>query len=214
MDQEFLFYSETGVGLWTGLTASSLRSLRRGIQKASGSTIFYHIHHSLLRRHFIASDHMNDFAQWVWMHLNQPALAERLASVDPWELTSVHDVREKLLEYLGRYVGEMEMFLRVPESDEFQFIEWRSLAFPTGTVATDLFSFRDGLKKAGHGSLFYHLIEARLRLGRRSNDFSVWLSDCLGQHELAEQINSLSPYAYNLRQLRSKIIELIEVKLA
>jgi len=214
MAQEFLFHSEASIGVWTGLKAASLRSLWTGIQKASGSSIFYHMHHSLLRRHVITSDHMNDFALWVWQHLNQPALAEKLASVDPWEFTSVRQVREKLLEYLGNYVGEMEMFLRVAERDEFQFIELRSLVFPTGMMASDLPSFRDCLKKVGHGSLFYHLIEARLRLGHRSNDFSEWLSDCLKQDDLAEQINNLSPYAHNLWQLRARMIELVEVKLS
>lgn len=214
MAQAFLFHSEASLPLWTGLTASSLRSLWTGIQKASGSSIFYHMHHSLLRRHFTTSDHMNDFARWVWLHLNQPALAEKLACVDPWEFTSVRQVREKLLEYLSGYVGEMETFMRVSERDEFQFIKLRSLVFPTGMVATDLRSFRDCVKKVGHGSLFYHLIEARLRLGHRSNDFSEWLSDSLKQDELAEQINNLSPYAYNLWQLRSKIIELVEARLS
>jgi hypothetical protein len=214
MGQEFVFYSEASIGVWTGLRAASLRSLRTGIQKASGPSIFYHMHHSLLRRHVITSDHMNDFALWVWQHANQPALAEKLASVDTWEFTSVREVREKLLEHLGHYVGEMEVFLRVAERDEFQFIELRSLAFPTGMVATDLPSFRECLTHVGHGSLFYHLIEARLRLGRRSNDFSEWLSDSLKQDTLAEQINNLSPYAYNLWQLRSKMLELVEAKLS
>ncbi|RMG55911.1 MAG: hypothetical protein D6723_01690 [Acidobacteria bacterium] len=214
MVEQFLFYSEAHIAVWAGLTASNLYSLWTGLQKVSGSAIFYHMHHSLLRRHFTTSDYMNDFARWVWTYLNQPALAEKLASVDPWEFTSVRDVREKLLAYLEPYVGEMETFMRVPERDEFQFIELRSLAFPTGLTAIDLPSFRDCLRQVGHGSLFYHLIEARLRLGRRSNDFSEWLSDCLKEDALAERINNLSPYAYNLWQLRSKIIELVEARLS
>ena len=214
MGHEFQFYSEAGLPVWTGIKASNLRSLQNGIRRVSGSSIFYHVHHALLRRHFTAAEYMNDFARWVWLYLNQPALAEKLASIDPWDFTSVRQVRERLLEYLHTYVGEMETFFRVPERDEFQFVELRSVVFPTGLRARDLRSFHDALQKVGLGSLFYHLVEARLRLGRLSNDFSEWLSEHLKEDELAERINDLSPYAYNLWQIRDKIVEMIEARLS
>jgi hypothetical protein len=60
----------------------------------------------------------------------------------------------------------------VPEGDEFQFVELRSVVFPTGLRARDPRSFHDALQQVGLGSLFYHLVEAQLRLGRLSNDSS------------------------------------------
>jgi hypothetical protein len=36
----------------------------------------------------------------------------------------------------------------------------------------------------------------------------------LEEDELAERINDLSPYAYNLWQIRDKIVEMIETRLS
>jgi hypothetical protein len=58
-------------------------------------------------------------------------------------------------------------------------------------------------------ALYFHFFEARLRLERRTNDFSAWLSS-IGETELAEQIDRLNPYDYTLDELKQKIIELAE----
>jgi hypothetical protein len=62
-------------------------------------------------------------------------------------------------------------------------------------------------------SLYFHIFEAKLRLQRGANDFSLWLEDCLGEKELAEQITRLDPYNYTMENLREIIIQLCEKKL-
>jgi hypothetical protein len=59
-------------------------------------------------------------------------------------------------------------------------------------------------------SIYFHIFEARLRLQKGTNDFSIWMADSLGEKELAEKIANIDPYIYTIENLRSKIIEYIE----
>lgn len=213
MPQSFHFYSEAGLVIHTNFKADSLKSLLLGLKKVSGSSIFYHVHHALLRRHFAASDHMNDFARWVLVQTSQNSLAERLASVDPMACASVREAREQLISYVQEYVGAGELFFRVAEGNEFHFLELHSIVLPLKIEAHDLESFYHGLKKAGMGTFFYHMIEAPIRLGKPSNDFSEWLSNALGEHQIAQEIAHLNPYMYNLWELKAEILQRIRNRL-
>ena len=44
-------------------------------------------------------------------------------------------------------------------------------------------------------TLFFHIIEARYRLGRGRGDFAEWVDTALGRHELAERLSHIDPYA-------------------
>ncbi len=60
------------------------------------------------------------------------------------------------------------------------------------------------------GSLYFHIFESRLRLGRGLNDFTAWLRDNLDETELGDEIAKLDPYTYTLEGLRSSLIQLLE----
>ena len=209
---ELHFYCESGIVLSTGVMADDLRSFLYGLETVTGSSIFYHVYDSFFRRHFTTSDHMNDFARWVWGSLEQRGLAEKLAAINPMEFKSVRQVRDRLVSIVRKYVGDSELFLRVPEHKAFYFCELRSFVIPTGKVARDLKEFLKCIRSLSRGSLFYHLIEARVRLGQETNDFSVWLEK-LGEKELAEEIDGFNPYVYSLEELKQKIIQCVKKRL-
>lgn len=213
MENAFRFYTEAGIVSHTNFKAESLKSLLHGLKKVSGSSIFYHLHHALLRRHFSTSDHMNDFARWVLVQLGQNSLAERLTAVDPMGARSVREAREQLIANVAEYVGVGELFSRVAEGNEFHFLEFRSIVVPLNIVAEDLETFYKGLKKASMGTFFYHLIEAPIRLGKTSNDFSEWLGNTIYEGELAAEIAQLNPYMYNLYELKSEITSRVRRRL-
>lgn len=213
MPEPFRLYTEAGLVIHTNFKAESLKSLLRGLKKVSGSSIFYHMHHALLRRHFAVSDQMNDFARWVMVQLGQTSLAERLASVDPMACRSVREAREQLIACAEEYVGAGELFFRVAEGNEFHFLELHSVVLPLRKTAADLESFYHGLKKASLGAFFYHMIEAPIRLGKPSNDFSEWLRDSLTEERLAVEISRLNPYMYNLYELKVEILQRVRNRL-
>jgi hypothetical protein len=74
-------------------------------------------------------------------------------------------------------------------------------------MARDLKEFGEALRTLSPGSLYFHIIESRLRTGKMSNDFSVWL-ESLGEQELAEAVAKVDPYTYTLEGMRSQLIRL------
>lgn len=210
MAKPFQFFTEQGIVYYSGYKADNLRSLLTGLRGVPSSSIFYHLYHSLMRRHFTTTDYMNDFAQWVWGVLWQKTLGEKLASFDPLEFTRLRDARARLIGIVEDYVGENEYFLRVPEEQAFYFLCLKSFIYPLGVQASNLPELMQALRVVSPQSLFYHLIESRLRLRHPSNDISAWLEEELDQPELAAQINALSPYEYNLEEIRTKIIGLLQ----
>ena len=78
---------------------------------------------------------------------------------------------------------------------------------PTGLVAQDVPEFFAKLPSITNTSLYFHLLEARLRLGRATNDFSQWLT-WRNRLDLAEGIDRLDPYAVTLDELKDQIVEL------
>lgn len=213
MAESFEFYTEAGLTKYTGFKADSLRSLIRGLEGVSGSSIFYHLHHALFRWHFETGGHLNDFARWCHRQIQEDLLAEKLSSVDPLSYMSIRQARQALIDHIKNHIGSIESLPRVPHGREFYFTEIKSFIVPTGEVATDLESFHHCIANVEIYSLFYHLIEARVRMGKPANDLSIWLRDQQDEQELAERIEHLSPYVYNLYEIRSKLLEMIEERL-
>lgn len=210
MAKPFQFFTEQGIVYYSGYKADNLKALLTGLRGVPSSSIFYHLYHSLLRRHFTTTDYMNDFAQWVWGVLWQKTLGEKLASFDPLEFTRLRDARARLIEIVDAYVGETEYFLRVSEEQAFYFLCMKSFVYPLGVQASSLPELMQALRVVSPQSIFYHLIESRLRLREPSNDLSDWLQTELDAPELAATISTFSPYEYNLEELRNKIIAVVQ----
>ena len=84
-----------------------------------------------------------------------------------------------------------------------------------------LVTMRDGFKKDVEHLLgdvdvlpVEGVVEARLRLHKKSNDFSSWLEQSHGEAKLANEIEELNPYRYGLDGLREKIAELVEARVS
>lgn len=202
----FVFYTERRLVELTGLKAANLSELRRLIAKVHGSAIFYHTHHRFLSQHWVTPVIYNEFATWVIDVLQEPELGEKLAAIDILAFTSIRQLREKILSTLDETLRVSGKKARdCPPGQEFHFCQSKSFVMRTGLEARDVSDFFKCLKHVSNVSLYFHLIEARLRLERESNDFSTWL-ESRGEKQLAETINQLDPYASNLDELRERMI--------
>ena len=209
----FVFYSEASLVQCTPFMADSLPSLLECLHRVSGSSIFYHFYYSLLQRHFLKTEFQNDFALWADQTLLEPVLAERLATVDPLDFPSVRASRNRLIEYVRAFVGESQTYIRVPPGKEFRFQELKSFSYPSGLRAKSLEEFGRVVRRISVESVFYHMVEARLRLEDGTNDFSIWIEGCCGDPELARQLEALNPYRYGLAELRVQISALVQARL-
>ncbi|AKU91875.1 hypothetical protein AKJ08_2262 [Vulgatibacter incomptus] len=209
----FQFKSAAVMARYTGYRADNLRTLLRWLKRVPGSSIFYHVHHALFRRHTAAAAFVNDFARWAWTTLHEETLAERLAILDPLEFGTVRAVRDAIVEVVEHHVGAVETIPHVPGLSSFFFQEARSVVFPTGVVATSLRDFAAKVRTVGPDSIFHHFVVAPLRVGPKENDFSKWIERECGAPEIAGKLRELSPYSDDLFDLRERIGDLVALYL-
>ena len=84
-----------------------------------------------------------------------------------------------------------------------------SFTLPTRHQARTLAEFASELRDVGYATIAYHLFEARLRVGADDNDFSRWLEEELGEHDIAAAIRRLDPYTHTMEGLRQRLLRLI-----
>jgi hypothetical protein len=204
----FVFKSVATLARATSFFADSARTLQTAIERAPGASIFFHLHFALFRRHFTTSEFLNDFAQWTRTTLADEPLAELLAAVDPLELTSLRQARERLVRTIGEYTGRMTLTPSVGFKQRFCFQEAASFIYPTGVSADGLRSFGDAVRAAPAESVFYHFVVAPLLEGKGDNDFSIWL-EARGHAAAAAAVRRLSPYSVDLFTLGERTAELL-----
>lgn len=210
--EPFRFYTRLNLTELTGLRAVNLTELLELIRTVPGSCIYHHTHRFLLQHQYLSPEPPNDFAYWIREVLGEDELAEKIDSIDTIQFTTIHDLREKIVNTIENYIKKNPIaekkFAR--EEEEFQFLRAISFVLPTNYIANDLGEFVEILKKITIDSIYYHIFEARLRLEKKTNDFSYWIETSIGNKELADKIARLDPYTRTLEDLRKDVIKLIE----
>lgn len=207
-NNSFKFYTERRLVALTGVRARDLRELLTGIRTVPGASIFYHTHQRFLSQHYQKPVVYNDFAIWVSEALQEEELAEKLTAIDLRMFSTVRKLREAIHLVIERFVQARFRKLREsPPGDDFHFCKSKSFIMPTGIVAQDPKEFFLQLPRVTNISIYFHLVEAPLRLEQPTNDFSMWLLSH-GEKNLAQAIDSLDPYSLTLDEIKGKILEM------
>ena len=206
----FRFDTEAVLTRMTNRRARSLGELREGLRIATGSMVFYHTYCSLLERHYVPGFPQNDFAHWVDRSLRMHALGERLAAVDVYDATDLQELRNRLVDVLDEHFAGGGEDPAAPADEEFHFLDAVRVSSPTSFVAEDLATFREALTRVGVRSIYHHFLTARLRLGRRTNDFSVWLGESLNVPVLARAFERIDPAVGTLEDSRTRMVSLLD----
>ncbi|PIQ84750.1 MAG: hypothetical protein COV75_00480 [Candidatus Omnitrophica bacterium CG11_big_fil_rev_8_21_14_0_20_63_9] len=211
----FRFYTSLILQESTGLRAATLAVLLKLLRTVPESCIYHHTHFFLLQHNYLIPEPTNDFAYWIAEVLGEEGLGELLASMDILEHRTLASLREALIETIDRYVQEHPTArLRfVGEGEEFFFIKAVHVIVPTRFQASTLEEFAYALEHVSPASLYFHMFDARLRVGERANDFAVWLSQQLGLAELGESVAGLDPYGHTLEALRAILLGLVREEL-
>jgi len=214
--EPFKFYTRLHLSELTGLRATTLGQLLGLIKTVSGSCIYHHTHRFLQQHQYLSPEPPNDFAYWVAEILGEDELGEKLASIDTVQFSTIHDLREVIAIAIDDYLKNNALaklkFAR--EGEEFHFMKSVSFVIPTNYVAYDLKEFKDILGNITIDSIYFHIFEARLRLERKTNDFSNWIENSIGDKELAEDISRFDPYSYTLEGLRNILVGMIESRVS
>jgi len=203
----FYFYTSSNLVELTGEKADTLEELLVLLRRCSGSAIFYHVFQSYRERHFAAVKYHSDFAQWISNSLGEEVLAERLGALDIRDFTSIRALREAMMEIIENHLREHPGIGGQSGKTPFFFCQSVSLVMPTKHIAWGLDDFYRIVKDVGIRSIHYHLIEARLRLGIHTNDFSYWLRTSLEKEALAERIEDIDIHLHTLEEIRQMILQ-------
>ncbi|TSA55056.1 MAG: mechanosensitive ion channel family protein [Dehalococcoidia bacterium] len=209
----FHFYTRLHLKELTGLKARNLAELVNVLKSAPDSVIYYHTHHFLEEHQFLTPEPSNDFALWVDDSLDEHVLSEKLANIDTFAYFSLDALQSKIVTVIEQYMADNPASRLVKGENDFHFLKSNSVVVPTPYLASDLREFVEVLRKITIDSLYYHIFESRLRLQKRSNDFSVWIRDSFGEHDLADKIDNLVPYTSTIEAMRSFIIQNIEKRI-
>jgi trehalose synthase-fused probable maltokinase len=198
-----------------GVRAEDERQLMELIEQVPLDSIYYHTHGFFLRHKFLAGIYPNDFATWAAVHLRDQALGERLAMVDPAEFENLEALRDRLVSIIDEHLRRLHGVPRIVSvAEPFDFVRSRTVEIPTGIEVRTLDDFRQALLEVDISAIYYHLVEARLRLGRNQNDFAAWLARGLGLARLATSVQEVNPYGVSLERTRARLIQRCDEALA
>ncbi len=186
------------------------RELLDRLEEVPGGSIFYHTHGYFLRHRPVTTAYGNDFARWAAVELRDQALAERLAVVDPFEFSDLEQLREELVTIVHDHLRHLTTVPRAEPSGIFHFQQSHIVQVELGLRATTLAEFRDGLASVDASAIYFHMVEARARLGRRSGDFAEWMRGSLGLTELADRIERIDTFMTSLERVRARVLSLVD----
>ncbi len=189
--------------------ANNLGEFLEGIRSCPEDSIFQHTFRTLQEHHFIREGFSNDFAEWTLTACNEVELAERLASIDVRQFTSLQSLRNHIAGIVEDYVRRNPRAAARSSIKTFYFCSSDIIVLPTPFVAHDRDEFLDGLTKVSVHCIHHHFIEARLRLKLRSNDFSVWLEEDLKLAQAARRLERIDIYTGTLEDVRRQMLRIV-----
>lgn len=202
------------VGCWElremlGRTARDEEQLREAIEEVPLDSIYYHTQSFFLRHKYIAGPYPNDFATWAAIQVRDRVLGEKLGVLDPYDFESLEALRSEIVAIIEEHLSQLPFVPRVTYGEPFYFMQSRIIDVPTGQQARTLTEFRENLATVDLSAIYYHIFEARLRLGKK-DDFSRWIEEQLSLPDLAAKISNLDFYMISLERVRHLLIKLYD----
>ncbi len=209
--ESFRFVDYEGLVMPTGLRAANLKDLIDGVRSVPVEVIHHHLHRTPLSHRFGVWDYPNDFAQWAAHSLEDLALAEKLAGLDPFAHANLEAAREAILELLEEHLDSLPIVPWARAGFEFHFASGHFLALPGEREVWTLCELRDALSVVSLSSLYFHFHEARLRVREgESDDFSRWIEAQFGPLSVVQQLRSIDFFFYSLEDLRQRILMIFD----
>ncbi len=194
-----------------GRSAVNLRELMHAIRELGNGVLFYHFFQSRLITNVPKIEYPNEFSSWAATALQDVKLSEKLSSFDPFAYNDLAQVRQAVCDLLEEYLWDLPTVPWARPGLEFHFCEASTVVMTSEIAAVTLREFCSGLRQVGLDSVYYHFFESRWRLtSRQGDDFSFWIETNFDFPELVEAIRSIDIYFYSLKEIREKLLELIE----
>jgi len=209
--EPFAFADYVGLVTPTGHRAANLKEFAGLVRVVPPDVIHHHLHRTPLSHRFGFWDYPNDFAQWAAESLEDLALAEKLAALDPYAYANLEHARDTIVDLLEEHLDGLATVPWARPGSEFHFASSHFHALPGDRTASTIAEMRDALAELSLSSLYYHFHEARLRVsGDESDDFSRWIEGQFGPQPIVQRLRQIDFYFYSLEDLRVRIVALFD----
>ena len=133
-----------------------------------GSVIYHHTHCFLQQHQYLSPEPPNDFAYWITGILGDEVLGEDLFSIDTIQYATICELRNEIIRTIENYVAQHPKSLQkfATPGKEIHFVKSISFVFQTPYTASDLKEFQAALQRITLDSIYFHMFEAKLRIGR------------------------------------------------
>jgi hypothetical protein len=206
----FRFVDYEGLVVASGTMARNLRELLEVVSRAPAEVIHHHLYRSALSHRYGTWDYPNDFAAWAATALGDPALAEKISSLDPFRRGAIEEARTAIVELVEEHLETVATVPWARPGFEFHFSSGTYFALPGHREAWTLAELRSGIAEIPLSSLYYHFHEARLRGEDDEDDFSRWLIDELDREDLARRLHRIDFYLFSLEEMRQRVVAVLD----
>ncbi|HCU25631.1 MAG TPA: hypothetical protein DF383_11505 [Deltaproteobacteria bacterium] len=196
-----------------GKVCSNLRELLEAARSVPDAVLEHHMMRCALEDYFELYEFPNDFARWCWNSLGDQALGEQLGLIDPYQQSSLVELRATLVNLIEDRLWHLQQVPWCRKGMELHLLESRLVVYDTGERIDTVASLAEALERMSLRSIYYHVHEAHRRSGH-SDDFSLWLETLGTSRALVEKIRSIDFYFLNLGQLREEILQALRQYLA
>jgi hypothetical protein len=209
--ESFRFIDYEELVMPTGHRASNLREFLEHLRKVPVGVIEHHLHRAILRHRFGEWDYPNDFARWAARVLEDHALAEKLAALDPFSSQDLEEAREVIVDLVEEHLDALHHVPWARRGFEFDFSDGIELAIPGEREVWSIAAMRAAVAEIPHNSIYYHFHAARLRgPGDDSDDFSRWIEGQFGPHPIVDGLKRIDFYFFSLEDLRGHILAIFD----
>lgn len=193
----------------TGRSAANLRELHQGLDDVDDDVVYHHVFRCHLKPSYERSVFPNDFAIWSARALGDFALAEKLASFDPYLYESVSEIRQVLADIIDDHLRSRDYIPWAKWGFNFHFERSLLFAMDSGLSARSPSELAERLYEVDVSSIYYHFFDARRRHGDSLDDFSRWLEESEQDGALQQRIASLDFHMLGLEEVRGELIEIL-----
>jgi hypothetical protein len=190
-----------------GRFAENVEQLLKLIVVVDPHAIYYHLHHPYFSRTTVAPDYPGGFAIWSGKMAAEPLLAERLAGFHPLEFRGdLPGLRMQYVRIISQFLLDRPTLRPAPEGREFAFCTTRLMIYETPGRATTPQQLLDGIRSTNSMSIFYHMYDVQMRLGRSENDFAAWLRHSARRPDMADALARIDPYSDSIEGVRERLV--------
>jgi hypothetical protein len=198
------------IRLSTGLRAQNLREFLLNLRQAPAASIYHHFWGRFLDPTYDEPEYGNDFSGWAARGLNDRALAERLAAIDPGAHEDLEGLRQAVIDAVEARLDETEMVPWAKADQQFCFIWSQMIIFGTGRVVKKPRELGPMVASLSTGSIFYHFLDARRRPPLGDDDFTRWLRSFAPVSDPAcAALRAIEPNLTTLPELRHRIAQVL-----